>query len=89
MNGDNNLKLRYTDFLEETKKINQSILNDERKKAEQKGLIKGKIEGKIEGRLENQREMVLNMYDKNLSAELISEYTNISIEDVNNIINSK
>ena len=23
MNGDNNLKLRYTDFLEETKKINQ------------------------------------------------------------------
>ena len=59
MNGNDELTLRYTDFLEEAKRLNHSILNDERKEA-----IK-----------ERNEEIVLNMHKKGWNSEMISEGT--------------
>ena len=82
MNNNNELKVRYYDFLEETKRLNDSIINDEKRKSKDEGIALG-IEQK-------QNEMVLNMFNKGWNIDLISEGTNLSINEVNNIIkNSK
>ena len=90
MNEENELKMRYVDFLEETKKINRSIINDEKRKARIEGLKEGKEEGLkqgIEKGIEkNKKEIILNMYNEMVDLKLISKYTNISIDEIKKII---
>ena len=45
-------------------------------------------EGKELGIREKTKEMIINMYKDNLSAETISKYANLSIEEVQEIINA-
>ena len=49
----------------------------------------GKHEGKVEGKHEEKEEIVLNMYRKNLTLDLISEITGLSINEVKKIIESE
>ena len=101
MNGNEELCGRYFDFLEENKRINDSIINEERNKARKEGLKKGLKEGLQQGiqqgleqgleqgSLLKQKEVVLNMHKENLSLETISKYSGISINEVKKIINQK
>ncbi|MGD2090660.1 MAG: hypothetical protein PVH61_31090, partial [Candidatus Aminicenantes bacterium] len=45
----------------------------------------GKIEGKTEGKIEGKIEIALKMKKMGESAEKISEYTGLSIEEINQI----
>ena len=74
MNGDNELTLRYTDFLEETKRINRSILKDEIKTARK------------DERQKRNEEIVLNMHKKGASNEIIHSYTELSMSKIQEII---
>lgn len=50
MNENEVLKMRYVDFLEETKKINRSIIADEKKKARIEALKEGIEKGIEQGK---------------------------------------
>ena len=50
------------------------------------GIIEGKKEGLELGKINAQKEFVINLYQKKLSLEMISDYTNIPIEKVEEII---
>ncbi|MBQ8891893.1 MAG: PD-(D/E)XK nuclease family transposase [Bacilli bacterium] len=97
MNENEILKVRYVDFLEENKKLNEAIIRDEKKKARREGLKEGKEEGIKEGLKtglnegiqQNKKEMVLNMLNKKLDISLIHEYTNIPINEIKEIIKEK
>ena len=54
------------------------------KDAEDKGMAKGIQQG-IQ---ENKKEIILNMHNDNMSIEVISKYTNLSVEEVKEIINN-
>ena len=56
-------------------------------KGMQKGLEKGMQEGLEKGSLEKQQEIILNMYNKGLDIESISKFMNLSILEVEMIIN--
>ena len=94
MNEDEVLKIRYVDFLEENKKINQSIINDEKKKARKLGLQEGREEGLKQGIKEgikegikqNQKEIIINMYKNNFDINTISKITNISLKEIKSYI---
>lgn len=58
------------------------------KKGLEEGIKKGIKEGIKEGIEKNKREMIMNMYNKNMSLKDISEIVNLSIEQIKNIINS-
>ena len=96
MNDNEELKVRYYDFLEETRALNEAIIRDEKRRARKDGLAegraegiaKGKAEGKAEGRSETQREVILNMYKDNLDLTTIAKYAGITVEKVKKIINS-
>ena len=45
-----------------------------------------KKEGIIEGKINTQKEIVINLYQKDIPLETISEYTNIPLDKINNII---
>ena len=51
----------------------------------EEGKYEGKIEGKIEGRDERNIEIALKMMKRGESAEKISEYTDLSIEEINQL----
>src|SRR5574344_243456 len=51
-------------------------------KGKKEGKEEGKKEGKEEGRLEEKRNVVLRMRDKGLSNEMISDFTGLSIEEI-------
>ncbi len=53
------------------------------------GIIEGKKEGKKEGIIEGKKEIVINLYQKEIPIDKISEYTNISIREIEKIIKSK
>ena len=57
-----------------------------KKKAETKGKNEGKIEAKIEGRNETLIENAISFYKNGASLELISKSTNMSIDDVKDIL---
>lgn len=65
---------------------NMAVANGQRElgfeEGEKKGYDKGKKEGKEEGRLEEKRNVVLRMRDKGLSNEMISDFTGLSIEEI-------
>ena len=98
MNEDEVLKIRYVDFLEENKKINQSIINDEKKKARKQGLAEGREKGLkqgikqgikegIEQGIEQERtSTILKMYQNDIDIETISKITNKNTKDIESLI---
>ncbi len=86
MNEDEELKVRYYDFLEETKALNAAIIRDEKRKARIAGLEEGRQRGRQEGKLESQKEIIQNMYHNNMDINLIKEITKLPIEDIKKII---
>jgi len=71
---------RYYDYKEERQRINNLIISEEKE-------ISFK-EGNQQGILETQREIVLNMYKEDFSLEMISKISKLSIDVINEIINS-
>ena len=53
------------------------------------GKQEGIEQGIQEGTLETKKEIVLNMYNKKYDIETIAEITNLSLDEVNEIINNK
>ena len=88
MNEDEELKGRYYNFLEDSKRLDNSIINDEKRKSKQEGIIEGLMEGESIGIAKTKHDLVLNMYNKDLPLELIKEISNLNIEEVQKIINS-
>ncbi|MBQ8892191.1 MAG: hypothetical protein IJ068_04990, partial [Bacilli bacterium] len=99
MNENDILKVRYVDFLEENKKLNEAIIRDEKKKARREGLKEGQEAGRElglqqglqkgikEGIKQNKKEMVLNMYKEGIDIKIISKCSKLSIDEINSIIN--
>ena len=85
MNENEELKIRYYDFLEETRALNAAIIRDEKRKARKEGLAEGKVEEKSL----KEQELVRNMYKENVDINLISKYTNLSKKKIEKIIKSK
>ena len=48
---------------------------------------KGIKEGIKEGIEQRTKEMIINMHNKNISVDIISECTNLTIDEINKIIN--
>lgn len=80
MVGDEEMYGRYYNWKEEQEKLNNSIIAEERDDA--------KKEGFEQGIQKTKREIVLKMYNDNLPIETISNYTNLSLEEIKNIINT-
>lgn len=76
MNQNEGLKIRYYDFMEETKLINESILDETKDK------------GREEGRRETKKEMIINFYKNGVPLELISKASSLPKEKVREIIDS-
>ena len=74
MNKDEDLKIRYYDIKEERKRIYDSIIEEEKEESFQEGV------------LHKQKEMIINMYNKGLSLEIISSCANLSVDEVKKII---
>ena len=80
MNEKDDIKLRYYDFLDEQRRINDSIISEVKND--------GIKEGIKEGILKNKREMILNMYDEKININTIAKCANLSLEEVLDIINN-
>jgi len=53
------------------------------------GILEGITKGKVEGRVEGKVEVVIKSYHANLSVEIISTITELSIEEVREILNKQ
>jgi len=82
MNKDDDLVANYYDWKEENDRINQSIINEVERKSIQKGIEQG-IQ---QGILEKTREMVISMYNKDLTFDIISDCSGLSINEIKKII---
>ena len=81
MNHDDNLVTEYKTWKNENERINASIINEVRKA--------GIIEGIKEGIKENRKAIILNMYHENIPLDIISKCADLSVEEVQEIINNK
>jgi hypothetical protein len=61
MNEKDDIKLRYYDFLEEQRRINDSIINEVKTSGIKEGIQQTKVE------------MILNMHNKNISLDINAE----------------
>ena len=80
MNKDSDLVSGYYNWRDEQDKMNRSIINEVKEKTLKIGIEQG-IEQK-------EREVVLNMYSNNIPMEMICKCTNLTCEQVNEIINN-
>ncbi len=80
MNEKDDIKLRYYDFLDEQRRINDSIISEVKND--------GIKEGIKEGILKNKREMILNMHNEKININTIAKCANLSLEEVLDIINN-
>lgn len=78
MNKDSDLVSGYYNWREEQDKINNGIINEVRKKSLKEGIE--------QGILQNQKEIIINMYNNNLSLDTISNCTNLEIKEIEKII---
>ena len=78
INKDLTLVSGYYNWRDEQDKMNKSIINEVKRKSLKEGIEQG-----IQ---KNQREIVINMYKKNISFDDMTELTNLSYEEVNKII---
>ena len=81
MSRKDELKLDYYNFMEDTKRINDGILEEVEER--------GRKEGIQEGIQRSQKEMIINMYNKNISIDTIAECSNLSVEKVKEIIDNQ
>ena len=77
MNHDDNLITEYKTWKNENERINASIINEVRK------------DGIMEGIKENRKAIILNMYHENIPLDIISKCADLSVEEVQEIINNK
>ena len=81
------------DSVIEENAIKQELFLFGKHEGKEEGIIEGKkegiIEGKAEGKHEEKEKIVLNMYKENISLELISKCTGLSINEVKKIIESE
>ena len=82
MINDEELCVLFYNKEEEEKKIWDSIRMEEAEKAEKIGIEKGVAQG-IE---QNRKEMVASMKEKGISMEVIAEISNLSIEEVEKLL---
>ena len=61
-------------------------LKEGMKQGLKEGIEQGIKEGLEEGTMQKQNEMVINMYNNNLSLELIRDISGLSITEINNIL---
>jgi len=71
-------EIEYYDNLERSEDMRRTLLDDY--------AAKGKAEGKEEGKMEAKKESVLKMHSKNLSAETIADFVDLSLNDIKAII---
>ena len=102
MNKDSDLVNGYYNWKEEQDKINNGIINEVKRKSLKEGLKQGIQQGieqgieqgiqqGIEQGIEQginitKKEMIINMYNDNLPMNVISKYTNLSVQEVEEII---
>ena len=67
---------------------NLSAYNNGKEEGEKIGKEEGEKIGREEGIAFQQKETVINMHRDQMSSELISKYVNLSVEEVEKIINS-
>ena len=100
MNENEELRYSFEDFMEEERRINDSIINDEKRKSKeeghQEGFAEGHQEGFTEGHQEGLREgeekiknIVNQMIKKGLLMEDILSYTGLSIDEIKKITKEK
>ena len=77
MNSDNDLRIKYYNWEEENKLINDSIIDEVR------------TDGISQGIETARREMIINLYKNGVSLDLISKSANLSEEEVLKIINEE
>ena len=102
MEDKDDLKLDYYNFLEETKRINDGIIEEEKEKAREiglkegreKGRVEGHAEGRAEGRAEglregieqNRKEMIINLNNNNVPVDIIAKSADLQVNEVRKII---
>ena len=77
MNNDSDLRIKYYNWEEENKLMNDSIIDEVR------------TDGISEGSETTRREMIINMFKDNLPLETIAKYSNLSEEEVLKIISEQ
>ena len=81
LNIDDELITKYYDLEEERRKEHEAIMEritrEKLEEATNKGIKK------------NQKDVVLNMYKENFSIEIISKATNLTIDEIKNIIDKE
>ncbi len=82
MNNDDELWTRYISKEEDEQMILNGIIAEEREASH----AEGKEEGIKEGLIQKEREMVINMLHKGLSKEDIKEISNLSDDELEEII---
>ena len=82
MNHDEELVTEYKTWKNENERINASIINEERKEAHEEGYEEGLEKGSISAK----KQIVLEMCDDKVPLELICKYTNLSKEEIDEII---
>jgi len=85
MINDEELCVLFYNKEEEEKKIWDSIRMEEAEKAEKVGIEKGIVQG-IE---QTRKEMIVAMKEKGISMEVIAEISNLSIEDIEKLLEEK
>ena len=84
MNHNERLIKEYGEWKNEYDRINASIISE----VSEKILKEGHEKGLEEGIHSTKVEMVMNMHNDNVAIELISKYTNLSVSEVQDIINN-
>ena len=82
MNNDDELWTRYISKEEDEQMIRNGIIAEEKEISFNEGHTKGKEEGTLQAK----KDMVINMYEDNVSLEKIVKYAKLPIEKVEEII---
>ena len=89
MINDEELCVLFYNKEEEEKKIWDSIRMEEAEKARQEGIEQGIEQGIVQGIEQNRKEMVAAMKGKGISMEVIADISNLSIEEVEKLLEEK
>ena len=84
MNSKDELRFSFKDFMEEERRINDSIISEVRNS----GIKEGIRQGIETGSLQAKTEMILNMNNKNIPLDTIVECSNLTSYEVQKIIDS-
>ena len=88
LNVDDELVTKYYNLEEERKKMNEAVMKDAVKRISEEMKVKIEQEAKLQGLEQKEQEVVLNMYKENFSLDVISKITNLSLDEINKIIDN-